>query len=217
MRFDLDRMLQWAPYILQGLGVIIYLSLICAIIGVTIGTLCAFLKKKKGIGWIVSAYIDLFRGTPVFFQLYFFKFGIPGLIPGFQFGLWTCAFMVFGLNSGAYLAEIIRAGIEGIDKGQIEAAKALGVSQTSIIKDIILPQAIRAVLPALFNEFITLTKETSVVSVLGISDMMKRYSFVVAKTYSPIEPLVVIGLGYLVLNKILSFIGKQLERKLAYD
>ena len=125
--------------------------------------------------------------------------------------------LTFGLNSGAYLSEIIRAGIEGIDKGQIEAAKALGVSYKDIIKDIILPQAIRSVLPAIFNEFITLTKETSVVSVIGISDMMKRYSFVVAKTYSPMEPLLVIGIAYIVLNKILSFIGSRLERRLAYD
>ena len=99
----------------------------------------------------------------------------------------------------------------------IEAAKALGVSYKDIIKDIILPQAIRSVLPAIFNEFITLTKETSVVSVIGISDMMKRYSFVVAKTYSPMEPLLVIGIAYIVLNKILSFIGSRLERRLAYD
>lgn len=93
----------------------------------------------------------------------------------------------------------------------------MGVSYKDIIKDIILPQAIRSVLPAIFNEFITLTKETSVVSVIGISDMMKRYSFVVAKTYSPMEPLLVIGIAYIVLNKILSFIGSRLERRLAYD
>ncbi|MCI8541467.1 MAG: amino acid ABC transporter permease [Erysipelotrichaceae bacterium] len=217
MRFSIERMLDWLPYILEGLGVIIGLSLICAIIGVIVGVLCAFLKKKKGIGMIISAYIDFFRGTPVFFQLYFFYFGLPGLIPGFPTNKWACAVIVFGLNSGAYLAEVMRAGIEGIDKGQIEAAKALGVSQKDIIKDIILNQAIRSVLPALFNEFIALTKETSVVSVLGVNDMMKRYSFVVAKTYSPIEPLVVIGIGYLCLNKVLSFIGQRLERKLAYD
>ncbi len=217
MRFDIDRLVKWAPYILEGLQVIIGLSLICALIGVIVGVLCAFLKKKKGIGLVVSAYIDFFRGTPVFFQLYFFYFGLPALIPGFPTDKWICAVLVFGLNSGAYLAEVMRAGIEGIDKGQIEAAKALGVSQKDIIKDIILNQALRSVLPALFNEFITLTKETSVVSVLGVNDMMKRYSFVVAKTYSPIEPLVVIGIGYLCLNKILSYIGQWLERKLAYD
>jgi len=217
MRFDLDRMMKWTPYILEGLGVIIYLSLICALIGVIVGIVCAFLKKKKGIGVLISAYIDFFRGTPVFFQLYFFYFGLPALFPGFPTNKWIYAFVVFGLNSGAYLSEVMRAGIEGIDKGQIEAAKALGVSQKDIIKDIILNQAIRAVLPAMFNEFIALTKETSVISVVGVNDMMKRYSFVVAKTYSPIEPLVVIGIGYLCLNKVLSYVGKLLERKLAYD
>ncbi|MDE6476038.1 MAG: amino acid ABC transporter permease, partial [Erysipelotrichaceae bacterium] len=131
--------------------------------------------------------------------------------------IFICALLVFGLNSGAYLAEIIRAGIEDVNKGQIEAAKALGVSRANIIKDIILPQAIRKVLPAIINEFITLTKETSVVSVLGINDMMKRYSFVVAKTYSPIEPLMIIGVAYYLLNKVLSFIGKFIERRMKYD
>lgn len=216
MHFSLDRMLEWTPYILEGLKVIIVLSLVCALIGVVTGTVCAFLKKKKGIGWLISAYIDFFRGTPVFFQLYLFYYGLPALF-GISTEAYPTAVLTFGLNSGAYLSEIIRAGIEGIDKGQIEAAKALGVSYKNIIKDIILPQAIRSVLPAIFNEFITLTKETSVVSVIGISDMMKRYSFVVAKTYSPMEPLLVIGIAYIVLNKILSFIGSRLERRLAYD
>ena len=216
IRFNFELMMEWAPFILEGLGIVLLISMISAFIGIIIGFLCAFLKKVPLIGALVSGYIDLFRGTPVFFQLYFIRYGLPALF-GLQFDIFTCALLVFGLNSGAYLAEIIRAGIEGVNKGQIEAAKALGVSQSNIIKDIILPQAVRNVLPAIVNEFITLTKETSVVSVLGINDMMKRYSFVVAKTYSPIEPLVVIGIAYYTLNKLLSFIGKRIERRMKYD
>lgn len=216
MSFNFDILAQWGPFILEGLWTVLTLSLISALIGVTIGLLCAFLKKKKIIGTILSFYIDFFRGTPVFVQLYFVYFGLPAII-GMPVDKWAVAIVVFGLNSGAYLAEIMRAGIEGIDAGQIEAAKALGVTQKDIIKDIILPQAIRAILPAIVNEFIALTKETSVVSVLGINDLMKRYSFVVAKTYSPFEPLLMTMVTYYVLNKILSFIGSRIERKLKYD
>lgn len=216
MQFKFEILEEWGLFILEGLSTVLIISFISAIIGIMMGLICAFLKKKKFIGGILSFYIDFFRGTPVFVQLYFVYFGLPALL-GLSINNWVAAIVVFGLNSGAYLAEIMRAGIEGIDKGQIEAAKALGVDQKDIIKDIILPQAIRSVLPAIVNEFIALTKETSVVSMLGINDLMKRYSFVVAKTYSPFEPLLLILVTYYLLNKLLSFIGKRIERKLKYD
>lgn len=216
MEFNFDILLKWGPFILQGIWIVLILSFASAVIGVSIGLFCAFFKEKRIIGKLLSFYIDFFRGTPVYVQLYFVYFGFPALL-GVSFDKWVAAIIVFGLNSGAYLAEIMRAGIEGIDKGQIEAAKALGITQRDIVKDIILPQAIRAILPAIVNEFIALTKETSVVSVIGINDLMKRYSFVVAKTYSPFEPLTLILITYYILNKILSYIGKRVERKLKYD
>lgn len=115
------------------------------------------------------------------------------------------------------MSEIIRAGIDGIDKGQIEAAKALGVSSTDIAKDIIIPQAFRNVLPAVINEFITLTKETSIISVLGLHDMMYWFYVVKNQTYADFEPLLIVFIVYYVMNKILSLIGKFIERKLKYD
>ncbi len=213
---NLGNLSEWWLFILEGLGVTITISLISALVGVSVGLICAFLKRKPFIGRIIGAYIDIFRGTPVFFQLYFVHYAIPYLFYSTP-NIWVSAIFVFGLNSGAYLAEILRAGIEGIDRGQVEAAKALGVKSGVIMKDIIIPQAVRKVLPALVNEFITLTKETSVVSAIGMSDMLKRYTFVVAQTYSPIEPLLVIGIAYYLLNKVLSFAGRKLERKLSYD
>ena len=143
-------------------------------------------------------------------------FGIPGLI-GLNINNWVAAILVFSLNSGAYMSEIMRAGIDGIDKGQIEAAKALGVSGTDIAKDIIIPQAFRNVLPAVINEFITLTKETSIVSVLGLHDMMYWFYAVKNQTYADFEPLLIVFLVYYIMNKILSLIGKMIERKLKYD
>lgn len=212
-----EKVVPYIPYILQGIPAIIGLSLAAAVIGSLLGFFCALAKRKGGVvGGIVSAYIDFFRGTPVYVQLYFVALGLPQ-VTGIVLAPAVSAILVFGLNSGAYLAEIMRAGIEGIDKGQIEAAKALGVSQKDITRDIVLPQAIRAVLPALINEFITLTKETSVVSVVGIADMMRRSSIVQGTTYLSFEPLLVVLVAYYLLNKVLSFFGKKIERKLKYD
>lgn len=216
MNLDFSAIAEYIPLILSGIPVILKLSAMSAIFGSLIGLVCAFIKIKKGfLSYFVSIYIDFFRGTPVYFQVYFFYFGVSQLVG--RMNPWFAATLVFSLNSGAYLAEIMRAGIEGIDKGQIEAAKALGVKQSDIMKDIILPQAVRNVLPALINEFITLTKETSVVSVMGLSDMMRMFTIVSGATYRSFEPLLIVGVAYYLLNKVLSFIGSRIERKLKYD
>ncbi|MGL5978455.1 MAG: amino acid ABC transporter permease [Erysipelotrichaceae bacterium] len=205
------------PWILEGLRFTISLSLIAAVLGSIIGLVSVLLNRKKNIvSMLVNAYIDVFRGTPVYFQLAFFHFGLPQ-VTGIVLQPFTTAVIVFALNSGAYLAEIIRSGVEQVNLGQIEAAKALGVSNKDIMKDIIIPQAVRNVLPALVNEFITLTKETSVVSSIGIADMMRRFNIVSGSTYLFFEPLLVVGIAYYCLNKLLSFGGKALEAKLKYD
>ncbi len=217
MIFNFDRVVPYIPFILNGITIIIILSLGAAFFGCIIGLCAAFAKRRGGvIGGIFAAYIDFFRGTPAYVQLCFFHLALPQLIhmnwPG-----WLSCIIVFSLNSGAYLGEVMRAGIEGIDKGQIEAAHALGVQNRDITKDIIIPQALRNVLPAMFNEFIALTKETSIVSVVGMMDLMRRASIVQGTTYLFFEPYVIILLSYYLLNKVLSFIGSRLERKLKYD
>ena len=217
MSFNITIIQRFWQLLLSGVPVILYLSLASAFFGTLIGLATVFLRRmNKVFNVIVAAYIDLFRGTPVYVQMFVIYFGIPGLI-GLNINNWVAAILVFSLNSGAYMSEIMRAGIDGIDKGQIEAAKALGVSATDIAKDIIIPQAFRNVLPAVINEFITLTKETSIVSVLGLHDMM--YWFYVGKnqTYADFEPLLIVFLVYYIMNKILSLIGKMIERKLKYD
>ncbi|MGL5540601.1 MAG: amino acid ABC transporter permease [Erysipelotrichaceae bacterium] len=217
MNLDFGAIANRIPWILEGLQYTIGLSLFAALMGSIIGMVSALLNRKKGLlSKMVYGYIDIFRGTPVFFQLFFVHFAIPQL-SGVITTPFTSAIIVFSLNSGAYLAEIIRSGIEQVNPGQIEAAKALGVSNKDILKDIIIPQAVRNVLPALVNEFITLTKETSVVSSIGIMDMMRRYTIVSGSTYRFFEPLLVVGIAYYLLNKLLSFAGKKLEAKLKYD
>ena len=165
---------------------------------------------------MIKVFIDFFRGTPLLFQLAFFHYGIPqitGILPT----AYISALIVFSINSSAYLAEILRAGIESIDKGQIEAAHALGVKSWDISFSIIIPQALRNVLPAIMNEFITLVKETSVVSLISLTDLMRRQQIVSAATYRFFEPLLFVGIVYYIMNIILSNIGKALERKLKYD
>lgn len=218
MDFNVEIIEKYWQLILSGLPVVLLISLVAALCGTIIGLATVFLRRwNKVTKFIVEAYIDVFRGTPVYVQLIFFYFGLPGLIPGFNPSEIVSCIIVFALNSGAYLSEIIRAGVDGIDKGQIEAAKALGVSGSDIAKDIIVPQAFRNVLPAVMNEFITLTKETSVVSAIGMTDMMYRYQSVKSTTYATFEPLLVVFITYYVMNKILSMIGKFVERKLKYD
>lgn len=217
MNFDIGVIQEYWKLLLSGVPIILELSLLSAIFGSLIGLSTVFLRKlNKVFEKIVAAYIDLFRGTPVYVQIYFFYFGLASLL-GINFSQMTCAILVFSLNSGAYMSEIFRAGIEGIDVGQIEAAKALGVSGKSIAKDIIIPQAVRKILPAMINEFITLTKETSIVSVIGLHDMMYRYYAVKNQTFADFEPLLMIFVVYYVMNKILSKVGQGIERKLKYD
>ena len=217
MNLRFGEFIPYIPFILQGIPVIILLSLSAAAIGCVLGLICAFAKRKGGIGGgIAAAYIDFFRGTPVYVQLCFFHLALPQLL-NFNWPGWVSCILIFSLNSGAYLAEVMRAGIDGIDKGQIEAAKALGVKNKDITKDIIIPQALRNVLPAMFNEFIALTKETSVVSVVGMMDLMRRATIVQGSVYMFFEPLTLVLISYYLLNKVLSFIGSRLERKLKYD
>ncbi|MGX8833807.1 amino acid ABC transporter permease [Amedibacillus sp. YH-ame6] len=218
MSFNFEIIKDYWQLIISGMPLILALSLIAALLGTSIGLATVFLRKKGFLfEKIVAGYIDIFRGTPVYVQLAFFYFGLPSLFPGLNISAFVSAFVIFSLNSGAYLSEIIRAGVENIDKGQIEAAKALGVSKTDIAKDIILPLAFRNVLPAVVNEFITLTKETAIVSVIGLHDMMYFNNAVNSKFYSMFEPMLVVFIAYYLMNKVLSFMGKLIERKLKYD
>lgn len=217
MNIDFTRIIPYLPYQFGGILITLQIALAAALFGSIIGLFLSLgVTSKRFIKYVIKAFIDFFRGTPLLFQLAFFHFGLPQ-ITGFVPTPYISALVVFSLNSSAYLSEILRAGIESIDKGQIEAALALGVSRWDISMHIIVPQALRNVLPAIMNEFITLVKETSVVSMISLTDIMRRQQIVSAATYRYFEPLLVIGVIYLSLNIVLSQIGKMLERKLSYD
>lgn len=217
MKIDFGVITDYIPYLLGGILVTLEIAFAAALLGSLLALVFSLLSRKKGIVQkLIKVFVDFFRGTPLLFQLAFFHYGIPqitGILPT----AYISALIVFSINSSAYLAEILRAGIESIDKGQIEAAHALGVKSWDISFSIIIPQALRNVLPAIMNEFITLVKETSVVSLISLTDLMRRQQIVSAATYRFFEPLLFVGIVYYIMNIILSNIGKALERKLKYD
>ena len=214
-------------YIVDGLIFSVGITLFSTVIGIVLGLLLAImklfhwypLKRIKGfqnfnpLSKIAYIYIDIIRGTPVVVQLMIlanlvfvgFLRETPVLIIG---GI------AFGLNSGAYVAEIIRAGIEGLDKGQMEAGRALGLTYSQTMKKIIVPQAIKNILPALVSEFITLLKETSIIGFIGGIDLLRSASIITSQTYRGVEPLLAVGFIYLILTSIFTMFMRKVERGL---
>ncbi len=212
---DFSGILPSIPFILEGIGITVSFALVSAILGLILGTILAVFKisKVSFLKWFADIYTSIFRGTPLILQLVLIYFAVPQL---FQYDIdkFVAGVLAFGLNSGAYISEIIRAGIQAVDKGQQEAAEALGISYRPMMIDIILPQAVKNILPALLNEFITLTKESAIVSTIGLLDIMRRAQVVGANTFRYFEPLLIAGLVYWVIVTILTFLGGRLERRL---
>lgn len=154
-----------------------------------------------------------FSWYPLILQLLIIYFGLPQII-GFDIPAYWAAVISFGLNSGAYISEVIRGGILAVDKGQREAAYALGIPYAKMMKDIILPQAMKNILPALMNEFITLTKESAIVTTIGVMDIMRRSYVIGGQTYRYFEPLIIAGLIYYLMVILLALLGKAVERKM---
>lgn len=218
MNINFQVVAPYIPYILKGVTVTLQIAFVGALFGTIIGLILSFITSKENwLSYFFRFVIDLFRGTPLLFQLALFHYGISQVIPGFVPHVFTSAFIIFSLNSTAYLSEVLRAGIQSIDKGQIEAAVSLGVSKKNIALHITIPIAIKNVLPAIVNEFITLTKETSVASFIGVSELMRRYEIVSGTIFRSLETLIVVGIIYYIMNKLLSVAGKKIERKLSYD
>ncbi len=206
-------------YILAGVKVTLQVVSLAGILGFIIGTLLALCKigRIKLLRIFADIYTSIFRGTPLVLQLMLIFFGLPQAI-GITLEPVTAAILAFGLNSGAYISEVIRAGIMAVDKGQREAAMALGVPYRQMMKDIILPQALKNILPALMNEYITLTKESAIVTVIGVMDVMRRSFMTASNTYAYLEAFMFAGLIYYVLVMILTLIGKLIERRMRrYD
>jgi|SRR5690554_4176914 His/Glu/Gln/Arg/opine family amino acid ABC transporter permease subunit len=213
--FDFNAIVPSMPYILAGIGVTLQIVISATILGLIIGILLALCKigKFSFLRWFAQFYTSVFRGTPLVLQLMIVYYAIPQIF-GIDLGWKVSAILAFGLNSGAYVSEIIRAGINAVDKGQMDASLALGIPYSKMMKDIILPQAMKNILPSLMNEFITLNKESAIVTVIGGLDIMRRAYIVGGATFKYLEPLLFAGLIYYVMTLVLSFFGKRLEMRM---
>lgn len=212
---DFKDVIPQMPFILEGLKVTLSIVVVSLFLGFILGILLTLCKISvfKPLIWLADFYTSIFRGTPLVLQLLIIYFGLPQLL-GFQIDQYWAAVAAFSLNSAAYVSEIIRAGINAIDKGQKEAAVALGIPYAKMMKDLLLPQAFKNISPALVNETITLTKESAIVTVIGLGDVMRRAYQAGAVTYNYLEPLIFAGLTYYVIVLVLTFVGKSVERKL---
>ena len=209
----------WAKYsdvFLNGLWGTVWISLVTVILGTVLGTLIALLKltNVKILTWIVDIYIEIIRGTPALLQIYFFWLGVPKLLPMLELSNTQCIVVALIVNASAYIAEVIRAGIQAVDKGQTEAAKSLGMSNFHTMQRIVFPQAIRNILPALCNEFIVMIKQTSLASIFFVGELTTAFKTVQSATFLVIPPLLISGVIYLVLNWGLSQGIKVLERRM---
>jgi len=215
MNLDFSQIVPSMPYILKGIGVTIQIVLASAILGFVLGVILSLCKisRNKPLQWFADAYTSVFRGTPLVLQLLLIYFGLPQLL-GFDIAPFPAAVAAFGLNSAAYISEIIRAGILAVDKGQREAALALGIPYRRMMGQIILPQALKNILPALMNEFITLTKESAIVTVIGALDIMRRAYIVGGEKFAYLEPVIFAGLIYYVMVMGLTLLGKAVERRM---
>jgi arginine/lysine/histidine/glutamine transport system substrate-binding/permease protein len=206
------------PVLIQGAGVTVLLAALGTVLGMIAGTLLgiARLSSSNIVSFAARCYIDFVRGTPLLVQIFIIYFGLPGLIKsmGFSFSLnqLTAAVLALTLNSAAYLAEIIRGGIQSIEIGQREAAESLGLGPIETMTYVIFPQAFRRMIPPLGNEFITLLKDTSLVAVIGFEEVFRRGQLIVAQNYKSFEIYTAVALVYLVLTLLSSQLFDRLER-----
>ena len=228
---------KYSGFFIEGVENTLILSFFTVLFGTILGTLMAMarmskfapfskfapLRKLMPLRWLATAYIEFFRGTPLMVQLMFIFYGLPmigvtfptvSFIPDFD--RFAAGVVAMSLNSCAYVAEVIRSGIQAVDKGQMEAARSLGFHHKQAMMLVILPQAVRNILPALGNEFVTIIKESSIVSVIGIADLMYRTKGVIAKTYNSLECLAIAALIYFVPTFVGGRLIALMERKMAH-
>ncbi len=206
------------PALLTGAVVTLQLTLLSAIVGMVGGSLLALarLSTSAPIRWFARIYIDFFRGTPLLVQLFMIYFGLPALMQQ-AFGIplrwdrFTAGVVALGFNSAAYIAEIMRAGIQSIDLGQSEASQSLGLGSLQTLRYVVFPQALRRMLPPLGNEFITMLKDTSLVAVIGFEELLRKGQLIVAFNYQAFQIYLAVAITYLVLTILSSRIFSFLE------
>ena len=209
----MELIIKYWPLFLEGATTTVLLSFFSVIVGVGCGTLMALarLSTNKFLSKAAKVYIDIIRGTPLLVQLYLVYFGLATVLDLNDF---VSGVIAVSVNTTAYIAEIIRSGIQSVDKGQMEAARSMGIPKRMAMRQIILPQAMKNILPAIGNEFATLIKETSIVSLIGIHDLMYSSDTVRGATFTVFIPLLMTAFLYFVMTTTIAFFMDKLERKL---
>ena len=209
----MELIIKYWPLFLEGATTTVLLSFFSVIVGVGCGTLMALarLSQDKFLSKAAKVYIDIIRGTPLLVQLYLVYFGLATVLDLNDF---VSGVIAVSVNTTAYIAEIIRSGIQSVDKGQMEAARSMGMPKRMAMSQIILPQAMKNILPAIGNEFATLIKETSIVSLIGIHDLMYSSDTVRGATFTVFIPLLMTAFLYFVMTTMIAFFMDKLERKL---
>lgn len=218
MHFNFDLVVNSFPPLLVGAGVTIKITALSVALGVVIGLFVgiARISRIKLLRVLAAIYVDFFRGTPLLVQIFLVYFALP-VITGQRVDPFVAAIGSCGINSGAYVAEIFRAGIQSIDKGQMEAGRSLGMTWVQTMRYIIVPQAFKRVIPPLGNEFIALLKDSSLVSVIGFEELTRRGQLIIAKTYGSLEIWLSVAVIYLAMTLTISRFVAYLERRYKTD
>lgn len=200
---------------MDGLMGTLWLAAVTVIFGTAIGTILAMMRlsRFKAPGEFVRLYVWMLRGTPILLQLYFFWIFLPRVLP-FEMSDLACIVTALIVNSSSYVSEIIRAGIQAVDIGQTEAARSLGLGSGMTMRYVVLPQAIKNILPALGNEFINMIKQVSLASVFFINELTTSYRTVLSATYRPIESIIIAGIIYLMLTTVLTWVMDRFEARM---
>ena len=218
MDFKFDIIINAFPLLVEGAIFTIQITALSVAIGIIIGLFVgvARISKIKIVKWLAAIYVDFLRGTPLLVQIFLIYFALP-VLTGIKMNPFVAAIAACSINSGAYVAEIFRAGIQSIDNGQMEAGRSLGLSWFQTMRYIIIPQAFKRVIPPLGNEFIALLKDSSLVSVIGFEELTRRGQLVIARTYASLEIWVCVALIYLVMTLSISRFVAYLERRYQVD
>lgn len=208
----------WGKYygvFLNGLVGTLWLAAVTVFFGTILGVLVALMRmsKSRAVNAVAGGYIEILRGTPILLQLYFFWLGLPKIMP-IEMSDTACIVVALIVNSSSYISEIIRAGIAAVDKGQWEAARSLGLRNRNVMRHVVLPQAVKNILPALGNQFILMVKETSLASVFFVGELMTSYKSVQSTTFLSIPSLTIVGIIYFVLTFVLSKFVGLFERRM---
>ena len=206
----------WHVFLIEGVSYTLLLSVITVFFGAILGSLLALGKRSRFriVRGIITAFVEVIRGTPILLQLYFGYFILPMMVPALNLSAFTSICIALVINSSAYVSEVIRSGIQAVDHGQTEAARSLGLNARQTMLRIVLPQAVKNILPALGNEFVMMIKETSLASTFFVGELMTSYLKVKGATWLYLESLIIVGVIYFVITFTLSKVIAVFERRM---